>query len=129
MKNKDFGEIEKILKTGGVGVFPTDTLYGLVASALNKKAVERIYTLRKREKKKPLIVLISSLADLKTFDIVLTSEQKKILKKYWPGKVSVVLNCKSKKWEYLHRGTQSIAFRLPGDKNLLDFLKQSSYFF
>ncbi len=51
-------EIEKILKSGGIGVIPTDTIYGLVGSALNKKAVRRIYQLRQRNPKKPLIILI-----------------------------------------------------------------------
>ena len=52
---KGFSEIEKILKSGGIGVFPTDTLYGLLGSALKKKTVERIYKSRKRESGKPLI--------------------------------------------------------------------------
>ena len=52
-------DIIKILKNGGVGIMPTDTLYGLVGSAYSKKAVNRIYKLKKRKKSKKLIVLIS----------------------------------------------------------------------
>ena len=63
-------ELVKILKTGGVGVIPTDTIYGLVGSALNKKTVERVYKLRHRNSKKPMIILIGEISDLKKLGIV-----------------------------------------------------------
>ncbi|MDD5463916.1 MAG: L-threonylcarbamoyladenylate synthase [Candidatus Moranbacteria bacterium] len=119
-----YKEVIKILKTGGVGVVPTDTLYGLVGSALNKKTVERVYQLRKRDLKKPMIILISSLNDLKKFGIILVSSQKKILDEVWPAKVSVVFECKLKKWEHLHRGQKTLAFRFPADKVLVSLLKK-----
>ena len=61
--------IIKILKEGGIGVLPTDTIYGLVGLALNKKTVDRIYRVRKREKTKPFIILISNVKDLELFNI------------------------------------------------------------
>ncbi len=129
MKNEDWQEILKIvvpiLKSGGFGVFPTDTLYGVVGMALNKKTVEEIYHVRKREPGKPFIVLISSLNDLKKFGIILNTKQKKVLSRIWPGKVSVVLECENRKMEYLHRGKYAIAFRLPADLNLCALLKKT----
>lgn len=113
-------EVGKELKEGKIGVIPTDTVYGLVASALDKKSVEKIYELKKRDKKKPLIVLISSLKDLETFGAKI---DKETAKKYWPGKVSIVLPVK--KFEYLHRGKKSLAFRLPDDETLIRILKAS----
>ncbi|NTW27467.1 MAG: threonylcarbamoyl-AMP synthase [Candidatus Moranbacteria bacterium] len=128
MKKEDWNQIQKtiapILKLGGVGIVPTDTLYGIVGSALDKKTVERIYELRKRELGKPMIILISSLNDLKKFGVVCSAAQKNVLKKLWPGKVSVVFGCKLKKWEYLHRGKNSLAFRLPADEELVSLLKK-----
>ncbi|HEX8974424.1 MAG TPA: L-threonylcarbamoyladenylate synthase [Patescibacteria group bacterium] len=118
-------EIVPILKMGGVGVLSTDTIYGLVGGALSKKTVERIYVLRKRNPKKPLIILIGSLRDLELFSIKLSNEQKKTLKGLWPGKVSVVLPCKLKKFTYLHRGTETLAFRLPDDEMLKKLLKKT----
>jgi L-threonylcarbamoyladenylate synthase len=128
MQKQSLSEIQKIivpiLKWGGIGVIPTDTLYGVVGSALDKKTVELIYELRKRDLDKPMIILISSLADLKKFGIVLNSAQKKMLGKIWPGKVSVVLECKNKKFEYLHRGKKTLAFRFPNDAELVKLLKK-----
>jgi len=104
-----------LLEKGGVGVLPTDTIYGIVGSALRKKTVERIYRLRKRNPKKPMIVLIATLHDLKRFGVKIDSETARILKKLWPNKISVILPCRSKKFSYLHRGTKTLAFRLPAE--------------
>lgn len=54
-------EYIEILLNGGIGVYPTDTLYGLVGSALSVDAVERIYAIKQREYHKPLIVLIHTI--------------------------------------------------------------------
>jgi L-threonylcarbamoyladenylate synthase len=116
--------IIKILKEGGIGVLPTDTIYGLVGSALKKETLERIYKVRKREKTKPFIILISDVEDLKIFGIKLKPFQKNLIKKFWPGPYSLIFDCKSKKFEYLHRGGKSLAFRVPKPEWLRKILKE-----
>ena len=118
-------EIIDILNQNGIGIIPTDTVYGLVGKAYSEKAVERIYEVKGRNLKKPLIILISSISNLTDFNIKLNEEIKKILNKYWPGKVSIILPCKSKELKYLHRGTNSLAFRLPNNRKLKDFIKKT----
>ena len=121
----------KILKNGGVGVISTDTLYGLVGSALNSETVERIYKIKKRKKDKPFIILISEVSDLKKFGVRPDKITKEILKKYWPGKVSIILPLNPKpqtlypSLRYLHRGKKSLAFRLPDKKSLLKIIKET----
>lgn len=134
--------IIKILKNGGVGILLTDTLYGLVGRALDKKAVKKIYRIKGRNNKKPLIILISSIKNLKLFGIKIDNQTKKTVENFWlapleitkarsvkslmgPGPVSIILPCLSKKFTYLHRGTKTLAFRLPGKKSLLDILKKT----
>lgn len=114
-----------LLKEGTIGVIPTDTIYGICASALNKNGVKKVYQLRKRNKKKPFIILINSFKDLEEFYVSLKEWQKKFLKKIWPGKFSVIFNCFSKKFFYLHKGTKALAFRLPKHKELLKILSIS----
>lgn len=118
-------EIVEILRSGGVGVMPTDTIYGVVGSALSKDAVQKIYKLRKRNPKKPMVALIGSLNDLKRFGIKLNPAAKEQIKKLWPGKVSIILPCSSKKFLYLHRGTKTIAFRFPARRWLMNLLKKT----
>lgn len=118
-------EVVQIISENGIGIVPTDTLYGIVGKALNKKTVERIYKLRKRNTKKPMIILISSLKELDFFGIKLTKEERKTLKIIWPDKISVIFSCCNTKWNYLHRGTKSLAFRIPAKKFLLKLLKKT----
>jgi L-threonylcarbamoyladenylate synthase len=114
-----------VIKAGGLAVIPTDTIYGLVGSALNQKTIEKIYDLKLRDEKKPFIILISSLKDLEIFDIKLSKKDKDILKKIWPEKVSVILPCKTEKFSYLHRGTDSLAFRWPKNKDLVFLIEKT----
>ena len=117
-------QVIRLLRNGKIGVIPTDTIYGIVGSALNPQTVEEIYRLRKRDKSKPMIILISSIQDLEKFEIKLTQQQKNFLEKNWPNPVSVVLPCTGGKWKYLHRGTESLAFRMPKDQDLLKILEK-----
>lgn len=117
-------EVVNLLESGKIVVIPTDTIYGIVGSALNPKTVEKIYQLRKRSSNKPFIILIFSLNDLNHFNIKLSDQQKKFLQKYWPNPLSVVLSCPDKKFKYLHRGENSLAFRVPKNYWLKKLLKQ-----
>ncbi|PIP58437.1 MAG: threonylcarbamoyl-AMP synthase [Candidatus Vogelbacteria bacterium CG22_combo_CG10-13_8_21_14_all_37_9] len=114
--------IIKILKSGGIGLFPTDTLYGLIGSALKPKTVKLIYQIRKRTPTKPLIILIGQESDLDLFGVKLTPGQRSLLATLWPGPVSVILPCSQAKFSYLHRDTKTLAFRLPYPKALRELL-------
>lgn len=118
-------ELTDTLRNGGVAVLLTDTLYGVVGQALNKKTISRIYKIKSRNNNKPLIILISSTDDLKMFGIKTDNELMLNLKKFWPGPVSIILPCEAKKFEYLHRGTKTLAFRLPIKKSLIRILKKT----
>ena len=112
------------LVKNGIGVIPTDTLYGLVGRAQDRETVERVYRIKGRQPNKPLIVLISSLNDLLKFKVKADAKTKKVLEKYWPGKVSVILSCPNQEFEYLHRGTKTLAFRLPDYPELTHLITQ-----
>lgn len=115
-------EAVSLLKNGSVGILPTDTLYGLVASALDKEAVERVYRVRGRDEGKPCIVLIGGMDAIESFGIVLSDEERTTLSLLWPGKVSVILPCPDTKWTHLHRGTGTVAFRVPDKSDLRELL-------
>ncbi|MFH1170272.1 MAG: L-threonylcarbamoyladenylate synthase [Candidatus Vogelbacteria bacterium] len=102
----------KILKDGGVGVMPTDTIYGLVGQALNPITVARIYKLKHRPLNKPSIILIGDLADLKKFKFKPTPATLKIIKQIWPGPISIIF-------------TKTLTCRLPALSPLRKLLKQT----
>lgn len=105
---------EKINK-GNIVVFPTDTVYGFLADAENKKAVGKIYKIKKRSKLKPLAVFVKDIKMAKELAEI-SKEQEKILKNKWPGKYTFVLNRKD--------GKGTIALRIPKYKLLNDLLKK-----
>lgn len=111
------------LQKGGVGVIPTDTLYGLVGSALASETVERIYAIKGRDAAKPLIILISSFDDLEIFKIALDKNNREFLMRAWPAQLSVILPVSSREYEYLHPLQGTLAFRMPDNNELLSLLK------
>ena len=120
--NKNISEIVTALKKGAVLVFPTDTVYGFLADAGNKKAVEKIYKIKKRSKTKPLPVFVKDMKMAKILSLF-SKEQEKIIKKKWPGKYTFVL--KRKKSLKLYGVDKStIAIRIPKYKFLNDLLKK-----
>ena len=114
-----------LLRQGKIGVLPTDTVYGVVASALDPVALERVYRVKSRMPVKPPIILIASVEDLTLFGVSPTAAQRVVLDTYWPGQVSIVLPCDDERFAYLHRGAKSLAFRLPALPWLRAFLSES----
>lgn len=114
-------EIASILISGGIGVLKTDTIYGVVARASKKEAVERIYTLKGRDDNKSPIVLINSLEQL--FEVPST-QLRQILTQVWPDKVSVIVPSSSAP-DWITRGNHSVAYRMPNDTALAALIQQT----
>lgn len=116
MNKEELSQIIETLQKGKLAIFKSDTLYGIHTKAESAEAVEKIYHLKEREENKPFIVLISDIKQLELFDAEINSEAEKIIKKHWPGKLTVIL--KTKNIPHLTRGGNTLAFRLSRDKNL-----------
>lgn len=110
------------LQSGGIAIIPTDTIYGLVGRAKDQSTVERIYQTKGRNPDKACIILINKTEDLKLFGVTVDKQTKSILNQLWPGAVSVILPCPHENLTYLHRGTNNLAFRLPGEPALQELL-------
>ncbi len=113
------------LENGEIGIIPTDTLYGIVGSALKPAVVERIYKLRDRDLDKPMIVLVADWADIERLGVRVEGRVRQMLEKVWPGAVSVVLPAAISGLRYLHRGTNGIAFRMPAKPSLRAMLQET----
>lgn len=110
--NQSVEQLVQLLQDGKIGVMPTDTVYGVVARALDKQAVERLYKLKSRERKPGTIIAasIEQLAQLGLDNNVLHQAVR-----LWPNPISVVIPCTK---EYLHIGKGSVAVRIPYDPKL-----------
>jgi L-threonylcarbamoyladenylate synthase len=109
------------INRGGVVIIPTDTLYGVVALAADKTAVERVYQLRGRAPEKPCIVLAANQSQI-TDTSLWTPKHRELAKKYWPGALSLVTPTATTD-SYLHRGTHTLAYRVPNFADLKQLLQ------
>jgi len=106
---------------GGVGVLPTDTIYGIVAVASDEQAVKRLYDLKHREQK-PGTVIAADAQQL--VDLGVSAESVAAVAHLWPNPISVDLLVGSE-LEYLSQGTGHGAFRLVADPVLCQLLLQT----
>jgi L-threonylcarbamoyladenylate synthase len=131
----------EFLNNGGVVIFPTDTVYGFLALADNKKAINKIYKIKNRPKTKPLPVFVKDFKMAKELAEI-SEKQLKILKKKWPGKYTFVLHCSfrhpgdlsadeagsgnpvNKLWIPGQARNDTVALRVPKYKPLNDLLKK-----
>lgn len=103
------------LKSGQIGVLPSDTVYGLMASAYDKAAVERLYALKHREHKPGTLIA----ASIEQFALLgIKKRYLKAVESYWPGSISIIVPS-GYELEYLHQGKVSLAVRIPDN----DFMK------
>jgi L-threonylcarbamoyladenylate synthase len=106
----------EFLKNGGVLIFPTDTIYGLICDAGNLKALEKIFKIKKRSKIKPFLLFVRDIKMAKRLAIV-NKKQEDFFKKNWPGKVSVILKVK-KPLSRLISKNRTVGLRIPKYKLL-----------
>lgn len=99
------------LKLGGTIVYPTDTLYGLGANALEIGPVERVFNIKHRSKFRPIPIAIKNIEWAKELAFIYEKE-KKILEKIWPGQVTVVLSKKNIVPDILTSGNPNVAMRI-----------------
>ncbi len=103
----------EILKNGGLVAFPTETVYGLGADALNEKAAEKIYAAKGRPSDNPLIIHITNMDDLEEVTDVIPEVAFKVAEKYWPGPLTMIFE-KSDVVPYgTTGGLDTVAIRMP----------------
>jgi L-threonylcarbamoyladenylate synthase len=88
---EDSSAAVQVLKGGDVIVFPTETLYGLGADALNDAAVEKVFQLKGRDPHNPIPVLVADLKMLHTLVAKVPTVAQKLMDRYWPGPLTLVL--------------------------------------
>lgn len=117
-------ESAEIIKNGGVVAFPTETVYGLAASAFDKNAVARIYEIKGRPKNNPMQIMVPSLEDAMQIG-EFNASAKILAEKFWPGALTIVVKKKpeSKIVEEVSAGNQgTIGIRIPNHELAMKLL-------
>ena len=113
----------EIIENGGVIIFPTDTVYGIGCDPYDANAVKKIYEIKSREKIKSLPVLASSIEIVKQISII-DEFTEKIIKKYWPGPLTLILKLKDKNLKESLNLEDKIAVRIPNSVCTLKLLNK-----
>ncbi len=106
-----------LLKKGGLVAFPTETVYGIGANLLDKKAIERLYKIKKRPKNKPFTIHIARFEALKELKVNLSERAEKIVRKFWPGPLTILA---------LNKKKEKIGIRMPDNKVALALIDKAS---
>lgn len=107
--------VAETIKKGGLVIFPTDTVYGLGANAFLPGAIKRIYRIKGRNFKKPLIFLLDEVKKINPLVVELSKEAEKLIRKYWPGPLSLIFKA-SPMGAILTGGLKTIGLRIPADR-------------
>ncbi|UCD80736.1 MAG: threonylcarbamoyl-AMP synthase [Desulfobacterales bacterium] len=103
-----------VVRSGGVIAFPTRCLYGLGADAFNTEAVRRIFSIKQRPDVKPVLILIADVSQLDRLVKNVTEVAADIMRKFWPGEVTLVFEAGDVVPPVLTGGSGKIGIRLPG---------------
>ncbi len=115
----------EIIKVGGLVAFPTETVYGLGADALNPIAVAKIFEVKKRPAFNPLIIHIANKDWLNEFTIYKDERIKILVDKFWPGPLTLVLEKKKIIPDIVTSGNPTVAVRMPNHKVALELIEKS----
>jgi L-threonylcarbamoyladenylate synthase len=113
----------QIIKEGGIAIFPTDTVYGIGCNPYNVNSVKKIYKIKSRSEVKPLPVLVYSLDIVKQITSI-DKFTEKIIKKYWPGPLTLILKLTDEKLKKSLNLENKIAVRIPDSKCTLKLLEK-----
>lgn len=118
-------EAAAVLQKGGLVAFPTETVYGLGANALDPDAVAKIFAAKGRPADNPLIVHIARASDIGELTPILTPKIIKLIDCFWPGPLTIVLPKKPNVPDITTGGLDTVAIRMPDDPVALELIKKA----
>ena len=129
--NPEEPEIDKIrvaadaIRRGGLVAFPTETVYGLGADALNQKAVAQIYTAKKRPLDNPIIVHVASREEVYKLSESVPERANRLIDNFWPGPLTLVLKASKTVPRATTGGLDTVAIRMPSHTVALALIRES----
>ena len=116
---EELSSAAEVLKSGGVVIFPTDTVYGIGCRCDDEKAVSRIYKIKGRPKDQPFPHLVSNIEQVKKIADI-TPLAQELINRYWPGGLTIILPVRHP--ELVSGPSQKIGFRMPDHKETLSMI-------
>lgn len=121
-------EAAELLRSGGLVAFPTETVYGLGANALDQNAALRIYEAKGRPSDNPLIVHISRIQDMEELAERIPEKAYLLAQTFWPGPLTMILKKKACVPDKTTGGLDTVAIRLPANRIAKELIARSGVF-
>ncbi len=117
-------QTEKILKEGGIVIFPTDTVYGIGCRLDNENALKKLFTIRNRPEEKAVLAVVDSVQMAEEYVTISEEIKEKLTTRFWPGGLTIVLPCDTEKVPSIARANGStLAIRQTNHPILLELMK------
>ncbi|MDI6829253.1 MAG: L-threonylcarbamoyladenylate synthase, partial [Armatimonadota bacterium] len=113
------------IRRGELVAFPTETVYGLAADAFNGNAVERVFEVKGRPKNNPLPVQVASVQDVFSLAVDVPASALRLMEKFWPGPLTLVLRASPHVSELITAGTGKIGIRIPNHPVALALIRSA----
>lgn len=116
-----------MIAAGGIVAFPTETVYGLGANALDPEAVAKVYAAKGRPSDNPMIVHIASPLDLERLTPAITPVTEALIEVFWPGPLTMVVKKKPIIPDITTGGLDTVAVRMPDNEIALALIRESGF--
>ena len=122
---KNMSDAGKVIKEGGLVAFPTETVYGLGANALDKKAAAKIYKAKGRPSDNPLIVHISRMSQAESIAVNISDNARRLMDEFWPGPLTIILKKSAMVPYETTGGLDTVAIRMPNHPVALKLIEEA----
>ncbi|MDK6783402.1 L-threonylcarbamoyladenylate synthase, partial [Enterococcus faecalis] len=114
LTKQEIAQAAAAIQAGELVAFPTETVYGLGADALNEAAVKKVYQVKGRPSDNPLIVHVNNVEMVKKYVATLPEVATKLVSAFWPGPLTLIFNVPSDTFsKTVTGGLETVAFRMP----------------
>lgn len=120
----DIDKLVEVINSGYLAIVPTDTVYGIIADATNENAINKVYEAKRRVYNKPLIIMVSSLEMLFRYVDNVGDIERKLIERYWPGKLTILFKKSSKLAGLINNNGEFIGIRYPDNEELIKLMNR-----
>ena len=121
---EELKEPAKVIRNGGIVIFPTETVYGIGTNGFDEKSIKKIYELKRRDSNKPISLLVSNMEMVEMVAKDISDLEYKLMRKFWPGPFTIILKKKSIVPDVLTSSGDTVGVRMPSGeiaKKLIEY--------
>ena len=116
INTEELKNVANLIKNGDIVVFPTETVYGIGANALDKNAVKKIFIAKGRPSDNPLIVHVANKQDIGRVALTPSAVEQKLIDAFMPGPITIILRKKAVIPDIVSAGLDTVGIRMPSNK-------------